>query len=266
MLFITVMGNKRNWVEVVVRPRLIVRATMATALPTNGNNIPPINREVKRQKIEVKFLRKRFYKVALKAKSSNDGIRKSKASYRKVMRLVTKLVNIMNGVLLERRDVEAQQDIIAKLMDSNLLKKSILPYILGAKEAKVQTEFFENIMIGLNVVNHVKTKDHRGTKHAMFSMVVSGHGGNVSAMARVLRVHFNNVLDVVQRCHVLDDGGCSDAVWAPITRKVKSNILGEDVADVVIQWWASQTTIFPNRKDVVKKHIANKVYKSHPTH
>jgi hypothetical protein len=50
------------------------------------------------------------------------------------------------------------------------------------------------------------------TKHATLSMVMFGHGGNVLAMARVLKVHCNNVLDVVQRHHVLDDGGCLHVV------------------------------------------------------
>jgi hypothetical protein len=97
-------------------------------------------------------------------------------------------------------------------------------------------------------------------------MAMSGHGGNVSTMARVLGVHCNNVLDVVQRRHVFDHGGFSYAVWVPLIRKVESNKLKEDVADVVTQWWASQTIVSPNRKDVVSKHIAHKVYESHPTH
>jgi hypothetical protein len=61
-------------------------------------------------------------------------------------------------------------------------------------------------------VSHAKTKGHMVTKHATLSMVMFGHGGNVLAMARVLKVHCNNVLDVVQRHHVLDDGGCLHVV------------------------------------------------------
>ncbi len=55
----------------------------------------------------------------------------------------------------------------------------------------------------------------------------------MSTMVKVFGVHHSNVLDVMQRCHVLDDGGCSDAVCALLTRKVRSNKLGEDVVDVV---------------------------------
>jgi len=83
-------------------------------------------------------------------------------------------------------------------------------------------------------------------------------------MVRVLGVHHSNVFDVMQRCHVLDDGGYSNVVWAPLTKKIRSDKLGEDVVDVVIQWWASQTIVSPNRKDVVRRHIARKVYKIPP--
>ncbi len=239
---------------------------MVATLLTDGNDIPPIHKEAKMQSTKVESLRKGSYK-ALKARSSNEGIQKSKASDHKVKKLVTELAKIMNGVLLKGRDVEAQQDVVAKLMDFDLLKKFLPPYILHAKEAKVQVEIIEIIRIALNVESHAKTKDHRVTKHVTLRMVVSGHGGNVSTMARVLGIYRNNVFDAVQRCHhVLDDGGCFDVVWAPLTKKVRFDKLREDVVDVVTQWWVSQIIVSPNRKDVVRRHIPHKVYESHPTH
>jgi hypothetical protein len=41
----------------------------------------------------------------------------------------------VNNVLLKVGDIHAQQDIVAKLMDFDLLRKSNPPYILRAKEA-----------------------------------------------------------------------------------------------------------------------------------
>ncbi len=41
-------------------------------------------------------------------------------------------------------------------------------------------------------------------------MVVSGHGGNVIAISKVLGVHYNNMVDVVQKHHALEDGGGSN--------------------------------------------------------
>jgi hypothetical protein len=59
-------------------------------------------------------------------------------------------------------------------------------------------------------VKCVKIKNHSITKHATFNMVVFGHGGNVAAISKVLGVHYNNVVDVVQRHHALEDGGGSN--------------------------------------------------------
>ncbi len=84
-------------------------------------------------------------------------------------------------------------------------------------------------------MSHAKTKGHRVAKHATFSMAMFGHGGNLLAMAGVLGVHSNNVLDVVQRHNVLDDGGCLDVIWAPLTKEFKSDKLEKDVANVVTQ-------------------------------
>jgi hypothetical protein len=48
LLVATIRGNKRNWVGGVVRLRLTVRTTMAKTLPINGNNILPIDEEIRR--------------------------------------------------------------------------------------------------------------------------------------------------------------------------------------------------------------------------
>jgi hypothetical protein len=109
------MGNKKNRMGGVVRPRprgILVGNSkelpcMVAILLTDGNDIPPIDKEAKRQRTKVESLRKGSYKVALKARSSNEGIRKSKASDHKVKKLVIELAKIMNGVLLKAKDVEA---------------------------------------------------------------------------------------------------------------------------------------------------------------
>jgi hypothetical protein len=47
---------------------------MVATLLTNGNDIPPIDMEAKRLRTKAESLRKGSYKVALKARSSNEGI------------------------------------------------------------------------------------------------------------------------------------------------------------------------------------------------
>jgi len=53
-----------------------------------------------------------------------------------VRKLVTKLAKIMNGVLLKTRDVEAQQDVVGKLMDFDLLKNPFLLIFFMPKKQK----------------------------------------------------------------------------------------------------------------------------------
>jgi hypothetical protein len=47
-LVATIMGNRRNWVRGVVKPRLTPRAAMAGTLAIDGNDIPSIDKEAKR--------------------------------------------------------------------------------------------------------------------------------------------------------------------------------------------------------------------------
>jgi hypothetical protein len=48
LLVATIRGNKRTWVGGVVRPRPTARIAMAATLPIDGNDILPIDEEVRR--------------------------------------------------------------------------------------------------------------------------------------------------------------------------------------------------------------------------
>jgi hypothetical protein len=63
-------------------------------------------------------------------------------------------------------------------------------------------------------------------------MVVFGCGGNVATISKVLGVHYNIVVDEVQRHHALEDGGGSN-VWALECKKVRLDSLNQTVANVV---------------------------------
>jgi len=113
-------------------------------------------------------------------------------------------------------------------------------------------------------VKEAKIHDHRATKHDTFNMAVSRHIVNVSTISKVFRVCRNNVFDVMQTRHALDGSGGISNVWALGPKKIMSDKMGQDVANVVIiEWWAFQTIVFSNKKVVVKRHIACKVYEEH---
>jgi hypothetical protein len=139
-------------------------------------------------------------------------------------------------VLIASNDLDVQQEVLAKLINSELLKSHFLFHILRAKETKVQTKIIQKIKTHVNVVKCAKTKYHLVAKHATLSMVVSKHGENVATISKVLKVHYNNVVDAVQRCHALEDGGGSN-VWALECKNVRSNALNKMVANVIEWWW-----------------------------
>jgi hypothetical protein len=67
-------------------------------------------------------------------------------------------------------------------------------------------------------------------------MVVSRHGENVATISKVFKLRYNNVVDAMQRCHALEDGGGSN-VWSLECKKVWSITLNQIVANVIEWWW-----------------------------
>ncbi len=48
------------------------------------------------------------------------------------------------------------------------------------------------------------------------------------------------MVDVVQRCHALEDGGGSN-VWALKCKKVRSNTLNQMLTNVIEWWWVDSS-------------------------
>jgi hypothetical protein len=63
---------------------------------------------------------------------------------------------------------------------------------------------------------------------------------------------------------VLD--AAKDAFWLHERWKIHSDALCKNVKAVVEQWWADETTVSPNRKDIVSFHEGLRQWLSHPTH
>jgi hypothetical protein len=45
-----------------------------------------------------------------------------------------------------------------------------------------------------------------------------------------------------------------------------SDVLPQEIKNVIIDWWTKETPISPNRKDVVKRQIVVKRFEEHPKH
>jgi hypothetical protein len=57
-----------------------------------------------------------------------------------------------------------------------------------------------------------------------------------------------------------------DYFWVIHKRKKQFDALPQSMKDIVIQFWTTQTIIFPNPKDVVKRWISIKVDEEHVPH
>ena len=91
--------------------------------------------------------------------------------------------------------------------------------------------------------------------------------GNVSSgreIGGLLGVDRHNISKAQGRQVLLDSA--QDAFWLHHRRKTRSDSLAENVKTLVEQWWAEETTVSPNRKDVVTFHEGPRQWISHATH
>jgi hypothetical protein len=54
--------------------------------------------------------------------------------------------------------------------------------------------------------------------------------------------------------------------WAKRDRKIKKDVVFEDVKRIVTKWYFEETRISPNKKDVLRCQVAHKTWETHATH
>ena len=60
--------------------------------------------------------------------------------------------------------------------------------------------------------------------------------------------------------------GSAEAFWNPPKRATRSDALAVEVRELIIEWWTTETTVSPNRKQICRLHIGVKLYEKHATH
>ena len=119
-------------------------------------------------------------------------------------------------------------------------------------------EGLKDHLVGVKVSKIVMAKDILCT-FSSSSQVGSGRG-----LAKLLGVDRRNISKARSRRQILDAG--HDAFWLHQRRSVRSNSLPESVRLTVQQWWANETTVSLNRKDIITFHEGLRQWISHPTH
>jgi hypothetical protein len=81
---------------------------------------------------------------------------------------------------------------------------------------------------------------------------------------KVLGVDKKNIKKGVERHLLLDTSRRVFLTnYKPTT---KSNALSQHYVELIVDWWTSETTIFPNRKDIVWLRVSRKQFEVHPMH
>ena len=138
-------------------------------------------------------------------------------------------------------------------------------FYLPPKEAKAQMEVIANLQRELDAVKGVQSTNKLVVRGALLSAAVSTEVSNLRAIAKVLKTSPSNVENARHRRHHLQSSGSS--VWAAPRRRQRSDVLTEEVVTAVGCWWAAETRVSPNKKDVVRKRIpGGRTAEEHATH
>jgi hypothetical protein len=101
-------------------------------------------------------------------------------------------------------------------------------------------------------------------KNIVTTFAVAPGIGSGRGVAGILGVDRRNIKKAVARRVLLDTK--QDAFWLHDLKRVRSDALADSTRKIISQWWEEQTTVFPNRKDIIRKWISPKLYIEHTTH
>ena len=106
-------------------------------------------------------------------------------------------------------------------------------------------------------------KDAVHARRIICSMVAS-ENANGWSIAKVLKEDKRFVTNAIKcKEHFYS---LTKLLWTSEARKTRSDPLVEATKELVCSWWHSKTTISPNKKDVVRKHVGVKKFIEHPRH
>ncbi|MCO5587802.1 hypothetical protein L7F22_041754 [Adiantum nelumboides] len=83
------------------------------------------------------------------------------------------------------------------------------------------------------------------------------------ALARSLGIHRRNIILANARLH-LEDDNTSFPVEACQRKIHRTACITEDIKDLVLGFWTTETQVSPNKKDICQKHIGRKAVLKHP--
>jgi len=142
----------------------------------------------------------------------------------------------------------------------NLMNTS---FHLGS-EGRIHLDIVSGLKQSLSEVNAARTAAQLGTKHTIFTAVVSrSSSSSLHGQARVLEVHLRNIALAKARRKVMEASRVFK--WTLSIRKQRLDVLSEETKTIVLLWWACETRNSPNRKEVVRKRLVDGAIDTKPT-
>lgn len=167
--------------------------------------------------------------------------------------------------LLKGYDQSIQHLSLEKFLGQQVLGAMVPDFLKNPSEVKMRhsvlTNFREGItdhLVGVRPSNVVMAKD------IVCTFAASANLRSTRSVASVLGVDRRNIKRAMHRRVLLDTK--QDAFWLRYRSGGRTDSLTETVKEIVRRWWFSETTVSPNRKDIVRHRIGVKNYDEHPTH
>jgi hypothetical protein len=162
---------------------------------------------------------------------------------------------------LQPHSKEIQIMCIEKFLAQSLLK-GILPSYLCA--AKMKDQIVGNLREGIHShLSGVQKTVVVMAKDIVCTLSVGADASSKRGLASVLGVDRRSVRKGISHKVSLDTA--HNAFWLHYRRAQRSDAMSSVDKEVVRKWWEEETTVSPNRKDIINHQSGIKEYESHPT-
>jgi hypothetical protein len=161
---------------------------------------------------------------------------------------------------LKDEDEVIRHQVLEKVVGYSLLKSSVPVFFQDMNLVKHSIEIVQNMnrglsdhSIGVREQKLIMAKDIVCTLATTNSSATSAR-----QMAKLLGVDRRNFKRSFEWRQSLDSS--SDAFWISYKRARQSNALTESVRDLVVEFWTTETTVSPKKKDITRLHVGIKKF------
>lgn len=162
-------------------------------------------------------------------------------------------------------DLVFQQAVLEKVVGHALLKDCTPTYLQDVAVIKSNHAIVQSFKRGLE--DHLtgrRPKTRTLAKDIVCTLATSDLNMSNREVARTLGVDRRNITKSIERRLQLDASGT--LFWTSRRRAVRVDSMPSELKALVVQWWTSDTSISPNRKDISRRRVGVNEFEEHPKH